>query len=142
MNRPDPPRNQVISRRAFLRGASLLAAGAVLPTGLWSCGDSSRPSSAQRAVPLTVDSSRPWWLQNNFEPVFDEIDVADLRVMGAIPPALDGLYVRNGSNAQNADNPHWFLGDGMLHGIRLQQGRARWYRNRYVRTPLFVTSFV
>jgi carotenoid cleavage dioxygenase len=25
----------------------------------------------------------------------------------------------------------------MLHGVRLEGGRARWYRNRYVRTPYF-----
>jgi carotenoid cleavage dioxygenase len=30
---------------------------------------------------------------------------------------------------------HWFLGHGMLHGVRLEGGRAGWYRNRYVRTP-------
>ena len=29
---------------------------------------------------------------------------------------------------------HWFLGDGMLHGVELRDGQARWYRNRYVRT--------
>ena len=25
---------------------------------------------------------------------------------------------------------HWFAGDGMVHGIRLRDGRAEWYRNR------------
>ena len=34
-----------------------------------------------------------------------------------------------------ATSPHWFLGNGMLHGVRLENGRAVWYRNRYVRTP-------
>jgi carotenoid cleavage dioxygenase len=29
---------------------------------------------------------------------------------------------------------HWFIGDGMLHGIELSGGKAR-YRNRWVRTP-------
>jgi carotenoid cleavage dioxygenase len=28
---------------------------------------------------------------------------------------------------------HWFTGDGMVHGIRLRDGRAEWYRNRWVR---------
>ncbi len=28
---------------------------------------------------------------------------------------------------------HWFVGDGsMVHGVRLREGRAEWYRNRYV----------
>ena len=31
---------------------------------------------------------------------------------------------------------HWFDGDGMLHGIRLDGGKAAWYRNRWVRTKL------
>jgi carotenoid cleavage dioxygenase-like enzyme len=121
------------TRRAFLRGTALLAGGALLPSWLSGCAD----SSGVRAVPLEVDPSRPWWLQNNFDPVFDELDVADLAVAGAIPPELDGIYVRNGSNPQHADNPHWFLGDGMLHGIRLRAGKALWYRNRWIRTPLF-----
>jgi carotenoid cleavage dioxygenase len=30
---------------------------------------------------------------------------------------------------------HPFFGDGMIHGIRLQGGQAKWYRNRYVQTP-------
>jgi carotenoid cleavage dioxygenase len=30
---------------------------------------------------------------------------------------------------------HPFLGDGMVHGVRLRDGKAEWYRNRYVRTP-------
>ena len=51
---------------------------------------------------------------------------------GSIPSSLDGLYVRNGSNPQAADSSHWFLGDGMVHGIRLSEGDALWYRNRYV----------
>ncbi|MEW6268232.1 MAG: carotenoid oxygenase family protein, partial [Thermodesulfobacteriota bacterium] len=68
----------------------------------------------------------------------DELDAFDLPVRGAIPPELDGLYVRNGSNPQSADSPHWFFGDGMLHGVRLERGRAAWYRNRYVRTPFYL----
>src|SRR5262249_38276498 len=29
------------------------------------------------------------------------------------------------------------LGDGMLHGVELRDGRAVWYRNRWVRTRAF-----
>ncbi|MBX6387151.1 MAG: carotenoid oxygenase family protein, partial [Microbispora sp.] len=32
---------------------------------------------------------------------------------------------------------HWFVGHGMIHGIRLRDGRAEWYRNRWVRTKRF-----
>src|SRR5262245_58380140 len=108
-----------VNRRAFLRGASVLATGALLPTWLAGCGSDGSPPTQEAAVPLEVDPNRPWWLQNNFDPVFDELDVGDLAVRGSIPAALDGIYVRNGSNPQDADNPHWFLGDGMLHGVRL-----------------------
>ena len=29
---------------------------------------------------------------------------------------------------------HWFIGDGMVHGIRLRDGAAEWYRSRWVGT--------
>ena len=35
-----------------------------------------------------------------------------------IPTELTGLFVRNGSDARAGTSPHWFLGDGMLHGLR------------------------
>ena len=42
--------------------------------------------------------------------------------------------MRNGPNPHTGTSPHWFLGDGMLHGVELRDGQAGWYRNRYVRT--------
>ena len=123
-------------RRTFLRLSALAAAGTVLPAGLLSgCGDEHGSSSA--GSPLTVDPNVPWWLQNDFAPVFDEISTTELTVRGRVPSALDGLYVRNGSNPQNANSPHWFFGDGMLHGVRFDAGRPVWYGNRYVQTPLY-----
>ena len=53
-----------------------------------------------------------------------------------IPPELNGLYVRNGPNSWTGSTDHFFMGDGMLHGIRLEQGQASWYKNRFVQTPL------
>mgnify|MGYP003343381433 FL=1 len=58
----------------------------------------------------------------------------DLPVHGTLPEGLDGRYVRNGANPQSGHSVHWFAGDGMLHGIRLRDGKAEWYRNRWVRT--------
>ncbi|MEZ5322584.1 MAG: carotenoid oxygenase family protein [Microthrixaceae bacterium] len=61
----------------------------------------------------------------------------DLRVTGTIPSALDGRYLRNGPNPFTPPDPsayYWFLGDGMVHGIRLRDGKAEWYRNRWVRS--------
>ena len=129
------------SRREFLRASGLAIAGLSLPSLLTTsgCGDGrSASNQVELGVPLTVDPSVPWWLQNGFGPVFDELDVTALPTRGRIPHELNGLYVRNGSNPQHADSPHWFFGDGMLHGVRLENGRAVWYRNRYVRTPFYV----
>lgn len=71
----------------------------------------------------------------HMEPVPDEIDAVDLPVTGALPPELTGRYFRNSSNPLPGDRrPHWFTGHGMLHGVRLSGGQARWYRNRWVRT--------
>ncbi len=76
-----------------------------------------------------------WWLEGNFAPVTKEVEAFDLKIEGALPPELTGVYMRNGPNPKNGPTPHWFVGDGMLHGLRLENGRAAWYRNRYVRTP-------
>ena len=77
----------------------------------------------------------PWFLRGNYAPVLNEITDTNLRVTGSIPKSLSGLYVRNGSNPKDGQAGHWFFGDGMVHGIRLEGGQAKWYRNRYVRTP-------
>jgi carotenoid cleavage dioxygenase len=54
-----------------------------------------------------------------------------------VPPELSGWYLRNGPNPREVASQHWFLGDGMVHGIRLDNGRATSYRNRWVRTTTF-----
>ena len=57
---------------------------------------------------------------------------------GTIPDYLDGRYLRNGPNPIGEIDPelyHWFIGDGMVHGIRIRDGKAEWYRNRWVRGP-------
>jgi carotenoid cleavage dioxygenase len=76
-------------------------------------------------------------MQGNFAPVTEEVTAVDLPVEGAIPPELRGLYVRNGANPRRGQSGHWFLGDGMVHGVSLRDGKAEWYRNRWVRTPIF-----
>jgi carotenoid cleavage dioxygenase-like enzyme len=76
----------------------------------------------------------PFFLRGNYAPVAEERTFTDLRVEGAIPKALAGRYLRNGPNPKDAAPPHWFFGDGMLHGIAIEDGRALWYRNRWIRT--------
>ena len=83
----------------------------------------------------TDKTALPPHLAGNFAPVPDEITVTDLPVTGTIPPELTGWYLRNGPNPHEANSTHWFTGDGMVHGIRLEGGRATSYRNRWVRTP-------
>jgi len=86
--------------------------------------------------PMTdiLENNKPWFLSGNYGPVGDEITSFDLDVTGAIPASLNGTYVRNGSNPKDGSTGHWFFGDGMVHGVRLEGGRATWYRNRYVKT--------
>lgn len=69
-------------------------------------------------------------------PMTEELTLSDLAVTGTIPSELDGRYVRIGPNPQfaGAKGHHWFAGDGMVHGIKLKDGRAQWYRNRYIRS--------
>ncbi|MGH2577152.1 MAG: carotenoid oxygenase family protein, partial [Actinomycetota bacterium] len=81
--------------------------------------------------------TRNRYLEGNFAPVHEEITATDLEVTGTIPDHLDGRYLRNGPNPVVAPDPatyHWFLGSGMVHGVRLRDGKAEWYRNRWVRS--------
>lgn len=126
---PDPR----LSRRGFLGGA-LAAAGALAAPGLLASGCG---GSSTSVPPLVVDPSIPWWLQNNFGPVQEQLSATGLTVRGALPPELNGTYVRNGSNPQSGSSADWFIGDGMVHGLRLEGGEARWYRNRFIDTPYY-----
>ena len=78
------------------------------------------------------------YLEGNYAPVRQEHTVTELAVTGVIPEHLDGRYLRNGPNPIAEIDPqtyHWFTGDGMVHGVRLRDGTAQWYRNRWIRTP-------
>lgn len=78
------------------------------------------------------------YLEGNFAPVQDEITADALTVIGQLPSDLSGMFVRNGPNPQfpPLGQYHWFDGDGMLHGVRISNGKAS-YRNRYVQTKGF-----
>jgi carotenoid cleavage dioxygenase len=82
-------------------------------------------------------SSNPY-LSDNFAPVQTELTVEELPVLGDLPLDLNGMFVRNGPNPQFPPLGlyHWFDGDGMLHGVHIQNGMAS-YRNRYIRTQGF-----
>ncbi|WP_067701544.1 carotenoid oxygenase family protein [Nocardia jejuensis] len=77
------------------------------------------------------------YLTGNYAPVTEELTTYELPCTGTIPEELTGWYLRNGPNPHAAASAHWFLGDGMVHGVRLEGGRAVSYRNRWVRTSTF-----
>jgi carotenoid cleavage dioxygenase len=84
---------------------------------------------------LPADDDHPYrtgaWRPNFVEYDADALDVIE----GAIPPELDGVYLRNTENPVmgSIGRYHPFDGDGMVHAIRFANGRAS-YRNRFVRT--------
>ncbi|MCX5743485.1 MAG: carotenoid oxygenase family protein [Proteobacteria bacterium] len=84
---------------------------------------------------LPADDDHPY-RTGAWRPQFVEYDADELDVVeGAIPPALDGVYLRNTENPvmPAIGRYHPFDGDGMIHSIRFANGRAS-YRNRFVRT--------
>jgi carotenoid cleavage dioxygenase len=69
-------------------------------------------------------------------PMQDELTLTSLEVTGTIPAGLNGRYLRIGPNpiAANPASYHWFTGDGMVHGLAIEDGEALWYRNRWIRS--------
>ncbi|MEE6140569.1 carotenoid oxygenase family protein [Mycobacterium sp. 050128] len=79
----------------------------------------------------------PIHLAGNNIPVAEEATLVPSRIVGQIPDGLSGTFIRNGPNARTGHSPHWFAGDGMVHAVCLRDGNATWYRNRFIRTPLY-----
>ncbi|HVJ99020.1 MAG TPA: carotenoid oxygenase family protein [Acidimicrobiia bacterium] len=131
-----------MDRRTVLRLGGLGALGlAVAACSSGRSGSSAAPPST--TTPFTsppLDPAKPWWLQGNYAPVTREVEATTLSVQGSLPKELSGLYVRNGSNPKPGWAPHWFLGDGMVHGVVIEDGKATWYRNRYVDTALLAAG--
>lgn len=83
------------------------------------------------------------YLEGPFAPVTEEVTAFDLPVSGSIPDQLNGRFLRIGPNPVLPEDPatyHWFTGNGMVHGVRLREGRAEWYRNRFVRDDQVVAA--
>ena len=77
------------------------------------------------------------WLEGPYAPIPGDVTATDLEVIGELPDGLEGRYLRNGPNPIRPVDPssyHWFTGDAMVHGVRLRDGRADWYRARSVRS--------
>jgi carotenoid cleavage dioxygenase-like enzyme len=83
-----------------------------------------------------VDDGAHPFLTGIHAPMTEELTLTDLPVTGALPAALDGRYLRIGPNPAAPDPAgyHWFTGDGMVHGVSIKDGKALWYRNRWIRS--------
>jgi carotenoid cleavage dioxygenase len=76
--------------------------------------------------------------QSNLAPVMEEgVDLPATLIAGSLPQEISGTLLRIGPNPRfpppNPAEHHWFLGDGMVHALRLEAGRCT-YSNRWVRT--------
>jgi carotenoid cleavage dioxygenase-like enzyme len=82
------------------------------------------------AAPASSDSP---YFHGLLAPVDDEREDLDLEIEGEIPAGLNGIFVRNGPNPQFRPEGayHPFDGDGMLHAVYFEDGRAR-YKNRWI----------
>lgn len=93
-------------------------------------------SSRQIQKRAPYSATNPY-LEGAFAPVGSETTATRLTVRGCIPHELQGILTRIGPNPIQVQNPgiyHWFTGDGMVHGVRMHDGAAVWYRNRWVGT--------
>lgn len=90
-----------------------------------------------------MDLSQFPYLQGNYAPVDEERDLehSQLRIEGTIPENLVGAYMRNGPNVAYQPNHYVYPldGDGMVHALYLNEGRA-YYRNRWVQTSHLMTE--
>ncbi|MFI5299280.1 MAG: carotenoid oxygenase family protein, partial [Polyangiales bacterium] len=89
----------------------------------------------------STQAPRPAYLSGNYAPIASEIDAGPLEIVGELPRDLHGTYVRIGSNPRFTQRGryHWFDGDGMIHTVHFEDGRAH-YRNRWVRTSAFLAE--
>ena len=80
-----------------------------------------------------IESEVNPFLRGNFAPWREEGVTDGLQVIGEIPRDLNGTFFRAGPNPyfEPAGRYHWFDGDGMIHAIKIENGRAS-YRNRWV----------
>lgn len=78
------------------------------------------------------------YLQGIYAPIEQEHDAVELSFKGQVPRDLNGIFARNGPNPRFTPpgRYHWFDGDGMIHAVEFNNGKAT-YRNRYVNSSHF-----
>ncbi len=92
----------------------------------------------QDQVQALLDTFDRGYLSDQFAPVHEEVVAENLTVHGELPRELTGMFCRNSPNPQfePLGRYHWFDGDGMIHGLHVENGKAT-YRNKWVRTRSF-----
>lgn len=90
---------------------------------------------------ILAQQTQPVVRRDNQHPVQRETTQTRLPVFGRLPAELDGYLAQIGPNPRRPVRPaHALVGDGMVHAVRLSDGRARWYRNRWIRTDSVARS--
>ena len=67
----------------------------------------------------------------------DEAEIYQFNITGEIPQHLNGMLLRIGSNPIYVQDPSlfdWYLGDGMIHGLKLQNGQPIWFKSTMIAT--------
>jgi carotenoid cleavage dioxygenase-like enzyme len=93
-----------------------------------------RATASPPPQPASALDANPYLSSGNFAPITHETTASELRVRGQIPKELNGRYLRNGPSPIGPRDPstyHWFSGTGLVHGLRLRDGRAEWFRSRF-----------
>jgi carotenoid cleavage dioxygenase len=89
------------------------------------------------SVLATKRDENPYLSSGNFAPMKGETTAVELRTRGHIPHELEGRLLRIDPSPISPRDPHlyhWFTGTGLVHGVRLRNGRAEWYRSRFTRS--------
>ncbi|MDJ0844155.1 carotenoid oxygenase family protein [Crocosphaera sp.] len=120
-----------MKRRQFLIQSSLAAMTAIAYHQL---------PSQSTPIYKQYKSYKSWKSNNSFlqginAPVFEEVEINNLKISGQIPEELQGMYVRNGPNPMFKPSSYNYPleGDGMLHSINLNRGKVS-YKNRWIQT--------
>lgn len=87
---------------------------------------------------LSASSTGALYVAGHLAPLMNEVTAFDLEVIGRIPDDLNGRFLRTGPNPVEEPDMawlkghHWFAGAGMAHGLCLREGKAEWFRSRFV----------
>ncbi|MEL4896545.1 carotenoid oxygenase family protein [Crocosphaera sp. Alani8] len=120
-----------MKRREFLIQSSLAAITAIASHQL---------PSQSTPIYKQYKSYKSWKSSNIFlqginAPVFEEVEINNLKTSGKVPEELQGMYLRNGPNPMFKPSSYNYPleGDGMLHSINFNRGKVS-YKNRWIQT--------